>query len=39
MELSETSDVWPGANQDARLRAAHVEFARLCRQHKVRGLF
>ena len=38
MELSETSEVWPGASQDERLRMAHAQFAQLCRQHRVRIL-
>lgn len=39
IELSEMPGVWPGSTQDERLRAAHVEFTALCRQHKVRVLY
>ena len=38
IELSETNAVWPGSTPDERLRYAHVEFSRLCKQHKVRRL-
>ena len=38
MELTATSVVWRAETQDARLRLAFVQFAELCRQHKVRAL-
>lgn len=36
MELSESEVVWPGNTADERLRRGHVDFVRLCRQHKIR---
>lgn len=38
VEMAETEHVWPGQSADDRLRNAHVEFTKLCRQHKVRTL-
>lgn len=36
VELSETNIVWPGDCVDDRLRNAHAQFTKLCRQYKIR---
>ena len=36
VELAETDYVWAGCNPDERLRNAHVQFTKMCRQHKIR---
>ncbi|CAK8987207.1 unnamed protein product [Durusdinium trenchii] len=39
IELTESgSPVFPGANQDDRLRTAYVEFCRECRRHKISSI-
>ena len=38
MELTETNAIWPGNSPDERLRNAHVEFVKLCRENKIRAL-
>lgn len=36
VELSEDDSVWPGQSVDDRLRYAHVQFVKLCREQKIR---
>ena len=38
VELTETDAIWPGNSPDERLRNAHVDFVKLCRQNKIRAL-
>ena len=37
VELSASDMVWSGSSADERLRRAHVDFVKLCRQHKIRS--
>ena len=35
---AEGEDMFPGVDQDSRLRSAYVQFCELCRRHRIRSL-